>query len=63
MNKDRKNIILGNKISEIYDWNLGGYKQKVLIEGKEGMERVLERLDVLSQKLLCDEVEGNEGDL
>lgn len=35
MNKDRKNIILGNKISEIYDWNLGGYKQKVLIEGKE----------------------------
>lgn len=31
MNKDRKNIILGNKISEIYDWNLGGYKQKVLI--------------------------------
>lgn len=63
MNKDRKNIILGNKISEIYDWNLGGYKQKVLIEGKEGMERVLERLDVLSQKLLGDEVEGNEGDL
>ena len=35
MNKGRKAIIEGNKISEIYDWSLGGYNQKVLIEGKD----------------------------
>lgn len=35
MNKNRKDIISGNKISRIYDWNLGGYKQKILIDGKE----------------------------
>lgn len=35
MNKKRKEIIDGNKVSEIYEWKLGGYKQKVLIEGKE----------------------------
>lgn len=35
MNKKRKEIIVGNKVSEIYEWNLGGYNQKVLIEGKE----------------------------
>lgn len=34
MNKKRKEIIAGNKVSEIYEWNLGGYNQKVLIEGK-----------------------------
>lgn len=35
MNKKRKEIIAGNKVSEIYEWKLGGYIQKVLIEGKE----------------------------
>lgn len=35
MNKKRKEMIAGNKVSEIYQWNLGGYDQKVLIEGKE----------------------------
>lgn len=35
MNKKRKAVIEGNKISEIYDWSLGGYNQKVLIEGKD----------------------------
>ncbi len=35
MNKKRKEIIAGNKVSEIYEWNLGGYNQKVLIEGKD----------------------------
>ena len=35
MNKKRKEIIAGNKVSEIYEWKLGGYNQKVLIEGKE----------------------------
>lgn len=35
MNKRRKEIIAGNKVSEIYEWNLGGYNQKVLIEGKD----------------------------
>ena len=25
MNKKRKEIIAGNKVSEIYEWNLGGY--------------------------------------
>lgn len=35
MNKNRKEIIAGNKVSKIYDWKLGGYNQKVLMEGKE----------------------------
>lgn len=35
MNKKRKEIIAGNNVSEIYEWNLGGYNQKVLVEGKE----------------------------
>lgn len=35
MTKNRKDIISANRISEIYDWKLGGYEQKVLIEGKE----------------------------
>ncbi len=35
MNKKRKEIIAGNKVSRIYEWNLGGYNQKVLIEGKD----------------------------
>lgn len=34
MNKKRKQIIAGNKISEIYTFELGGYLQKILIEGK-----------------------------
>lgn len=34
MNKQRKNVIDGNEISQIYNFNLGGYFQKVLIEGK-----------------------------
>ena len=35
MNKIRKNIIDNNEISQIYTFDLGGYKQKVLIEGKK----------------------------
>lgn len=35
MNRRRKEIINGNKVSEIYDFSLGGYQQKVLVEGKE----------------------------
>lgn len=34
MNKKRKAIIVGNEISELYTFQLGGYEQKVLIEGK-----------------------------
>lgn len=34
MNKERKNIIENNEISQIYSFKLGGYLQKVLIEGK-----------------------------
>ena len=35
MNKKRKEVIAGNAISEMYEWPLGGYSQKVLIEGKD----------------------------
>lgn len=34
MNKERKNIVDQNEVSQIYTFNLGGYPQKVLIEGK-----------------------------
>lgn len=34
MIKKRKSVIDNNEISEIYTFNLGGYSQKVLIEGK-----------------------------
>lgn len=34
MNKKRKMIIQGNNISEVLELDLGGYNQKVLIEGK-----------------------------
>lgn len=34
MNKERKNIVEKNEISQIYIFDLGGYSQKVLIEGK-----------------------------
>lgn len=34
MNKKRKNIIKNNEISQIYSFRLGGYIQKVLMEGK-----------------------------
>lgn len=34
MNKKRKNTIQQNEISQIYTFDLGGYSQKVLIEGK-----------------------------
>lgn len=34
MNKKRKNIIENNEVSRLYSFNLGGYTQKVLIEGK-----------------------------
>jgi pimeloyl-ACP methyl ester carboxylesterase len=34
MNKKRKEIINSNEISEVYTFDLGGCKQKVLIEGK-----------------------------
>lgn len=35
MNKQRKKIIDGNEISRIYEFDLGGYLQKVLIEGRD----------------------------
>ena len=35
MDKKRKDIIAGNAVSNIYEWMLGGYRQKVLIEGKQ----------------------------
>lgn len=35
MHKKRKRIIEGNAVSRIYDWLLGGYTQKVLVEGKK----------------------------
>lgn len=34
MDKKRKAVIEGNKVSELVTFNLGGYDQKVLIEGK-----------------------------
>ncbi|WP_167956767.1 alpha/beta fold hydrolase [Anaerosporobacter faecicola] len=34
MNKERRRIIQQNEISEIREWNLGGYPQKVLLEGR-----------------------------
>mgnify|MGYP006939887061 CR=1 FL=1 len=40
MNKKRKEIIAGNKVSEIYEWNLGGYNQKVLIDGKDEKQQL-----------------------
>ena len=33
MNKERQMIIDNNEISNIYTFELGGYQQKVLIEG------------------------------
>ena len=35
MNRKRKEIIQQNEISELYTFQLGAYKQKVLIEGKK----------------------------
>lgn len=34
MNRERKAVIAGNEISQLYTFRLGGYDQKVLIEGK-----------------------------
>lgn len=34
MDKKRKRIITENKVSKVFDWSLGGYKQKVLVEGR-----------------------------
>ena len=34
MDKKRKEIIANNEVSEIYTLNLGGYNQKILVEGK-----------------------------
>ena len=34
MNKQRKQIIANNEVSTLYTFNLGGYNQKVLVEGK-----------------------------
>ena len=34
MNKQRKQIIENNEVSDLYTFNLGGYNQKVLVEGK-----------------------------
>ncbi|MED9996269.1 MAG: alpha/beta fold hydrolase, partial [Paludibacteraceae bacterium] len=34
MNKQRKQIIANNEVSNLYTFNLGGYNQKVLVEGK-----------------------------
>mgnify|MGYP002770870847 FL=1 len=38
MDKKGKGIITENKVSKVYDWSLGGYKQKVLVE--ERMENL-----------------------
>lgn len=35
MDKKRKDIIAGNAVSNVYEWLLGGYRQKVLVEGKQ----------------------------
>ena len=35
MNRKRKEIIANNEVSEIYTFNLGGYNQKVLVEGRK----------------------------
>lgn len=35
MNRKRKSIIAGNAVSELREFSLGGYRQKVLIEGKD----------------------------
>lgn len=35
MNRKRKEIIANNEVSELYTLNLGGYNQKVLVEGKK----------------------------
>ena len=34
MNKKRKIVIQQNEISQVYTFDLGGYSQKVLVEGK-----------------------------
>lgn len=34
MNQKRKRVILSNEISDLYSWDLGGYRQKVLVEGR-----------------------------
>ncbi|WP_343208703.1 alpha/beta hydrolase [Anaerolentibacter hominis] len=34
MNKMRKAVIASNEVSELVSWELGGYKQKVLLDGK-----------------------------
>ena len=34
MDKKRKRIIAGNTVSQVYRFPLGGYKQKVLVEGR-----------------------------
>lgn len=41
MDKQRKNIIDNNVISQIYSFELGGYLQKVLIEGKSRENSVI----------------------
>ena len=35
LNKKRKEIIANNEVSEIHTLNLGGYNQKILVEGKK----------------------------
>lgn len=41
MKKNRKEIITGMKVSEIYEWKLGNYQQKVLLEGKEECQPIV----------------------
>ena len=41
MNQKRKEIINGNEVSEIRSYSLGGYEQKVLIEGKHKAAPIL----------------------
>ena len=41
MNKKRKEVIKENEVSDIYTFNLNGYPQKVLIEGKNNSLPVL----------------------
>lgn len=41
MNKQRKSTIMGNEISKIAEYRLGGYLQKVMIEGKSKENPIL----------------------
>lgn len=41
MNKTRKNVILNNEISEVRSVSLGGYDQKIMLDGKSGKNPIV----------------------